>query len=97
VSGDSVYETAGDHPMPGSSFRMFLRRDLATGAPKEVVAWRIWPGGFKELWTWPWDYDGLADAGRWGYSRRAEFGNSQLNSWHVIRDPDELLVHADAI
>ncbi len=45
--------------------RLFLRRDLTTDAPKDVVIWACWMGGFAELHTWPWNAEGLAAAQAW--------------------------------
>lgn len=68
--------------------RVFLRRDLATGAPKEAVAWAVWQGGFAELHTWPWDHAGLLAAGAWAVEHRAVD-----HAGYPFRDRDQLLVH----
>ncbi len=75
-----------------SHFAWFLRRDLHTNAPKQVVCWRGWMGGFEEHATWPWDEQGLADAGRWLYENRAVNHDSGFR----LSGPDALMVHAGA-
>ena len=56
-------ETLPDHavvPTWQHQHQFFLRRELATGKPKEAVVWAVWSGGFAELHTWPWTAAGLA-------------------------------------
>jgi len=73
---------------------LFLRRDINSPAhaPKEVVVWAVWMGGFKEIHTWPWNEEGLAEAQRWCDEHGAQWHHN-----HFPVRPDSLAVHADAV
>lgn len=78
---------AAGMPVPAMvECRVFFRRDLETGQPKEVVAWVVWQGGWHELHTWPWNRDGVLAAGQWGLEHAA-----LRSDGYPVRTADELL------
>ena len=87
-------ETQPDHaavPTWQHQHQLFLRRDPATGQPKEAVIWAVWQGGFAELHTWPCTAAGLAAAQAWC----DEHGAVWQRSYFPV-SPGELAVHANA-
>lgn len=72
--------------------RWFFQKDIRTGAPKDIVCWKVWMGGFEETMRWPWTEDGLAEAGAWLYEHKA----TNLNSGYPLLTADALMVHAGA-
>jgi hypothetical protein len=68
----------------------FIRSELSTGRPKEIVMWRIWMGGFREVMTIGLDESGCDFAGRLFY----EVGAENYHTKCRVTDPRQLMSHA---